>query len=115
MMSVPPPLQDLFTLYRATRWQTLCKLRFPFAIPYLVTGLKTSSGLSVIGAIVGEFFVGYGGQGFGLGYLIRSSAESYQTASLFSAVILSTFLGIGVFATISLVSEGILHRWGQHA
>ncbi len=113
MMSVPPPLRELFALYRASRWQRLSKLQFPFAIPYLVTGLKTSSGLSVIGAIVGEFFVGYGDQGFGLGYLIRSSAESYQTASLFAAVILSTLLGILVFAVVSLTAEQILRRWGH--
>jgi NitT/TauT family transport system permease protein len=113
MLAVQRPLRELFQLYRASRWQTLCKLQFPFAIPYLVTGLKTSSGLSVIGAIVGEFFVGYGGKGFGLGYLIRSSAESYQTASLFAAIILSTLLGVAVFASVSLLSEWALKRWGH--
>ncbi len=113
LTSVPPRLQELFTLYRASRWQRLIKLQFPHAVPNLMTGLKTSSGLSVIGAIVGEFFVGYGDKGFGLGYLIRSAAESYQTASLFAAVILSTLLGILVFASVSLVSEWVLRRWGH--
>ena len=61
----------------------------------------------MIGAIVGEFFVGYGDKGFGLGYLIRSAAESYQTASLFAAVILSTLLGVIVFAAVGLVSEWV--------
>ena len=113
LTSVPPPLQELFSLYRASRWQRLIKLQFPHAVPHLMTGLKTSSGLSVIGAIVGEFFVGYGDKGFGLGYLIRSAAESYQTASLFAAVILSTLLGVIVFAAVGLVSEWVLQRWGH--
>jgi NitT/TauT family transport system permease protein len=113
LTSVPQPLQELFTLYKASRWQRLTKLQMPYAILYLMTGLKTSSGLSVIGAIVGEFFVGYGDRGLGLGYLIRSSAESYQTSSLFAAVILSTVLGVVVFACVSLVSEWILQRWGH--
>lgn len=112
MMSVAEPYRELFTLYRASRWQYLVKLQFPTALPFLATGLKTSSGLSVIGAIVGEFFVGYGDTGYGLGYQIRSSAESYQTASLFAAVALSTLLGIGVFACVSLVSERVLRRFG---
>jgi NitT/TauT family transport system permease protein len=76
MLAVPEPLRELFMLYGATRWQYLTKLQFPTAVPYLVTGLKTSSGLSVIGAIVGEFFVGYGDTGYGLGYLIRNAADS---------------------------------------
>ena len=114
MLTVPRPLLDLFALQRASRWQTLCKLQFPFAVNSLMTGIKTSSGLWVIGAIVGEFFVGYGGKGFGLGYLIRSSAESYQTASLFAAVILSTLLGVAVFAVTSVVAEIVLRRWGHH-
>jgi NitT/TauT family transport system permease protein len=113
LTSVPQSFDELFTLYKATRWQRLLKLQFPHAIPHLMTGLKTSSGLSVIGAIVGEFFVGYGDKGFGLGYMIRSAAESYQTASLFAAVILSTLLGVVVFAGVSLISEWVLQRWGQ--
>ncbi|MCA9172388.1 MAG: ABC transporter permease subunit, partial [Planctomycetales bacterium] len=113
LLSVPRPLLELFELNRASRWQRLWKLQLPFAIPYLVTGLKTSSGLSVIGAIVGDFFVGYGGQGFGLGYLIRTSAEGYQTPTLFATVLLSTLLGVTVFATVGLLSEFILRRWGH--
>jgi NitT/TauT family transport system permease protein len=112
LMSTPEPLHELFTLYKASRWQRLVKLQCPHAVAHLMTGLKTSSGLSVIGAIVGEFFVGYGDKGFGLGFLIRSAAESYQTASLFAAVILSAFLGVVVFASVSLVSEWVLRRWG---
>jgi NitT/TauT family transport system permease protein len=112
LTSAPLALHELFTLYRASRWQRLIKLQCPHAVPHLMTGLKTSSGLSVIGAIVGEFFVGYGDQGFGLGYLIRSTAESYQTSGLFAAVILSTLLGVVVFALVSVVSEWVSRRWG---
>jgi NitT/TauT family transport system permease protein len=112
LTSAPGELHELFTLYKASRWQRLAKLQCPHAVAHLMTGLKTSSGLSVIGAIVGEFFVGYGDKGFGLGYRIRSAAESYQTASLFAAVILSTVLGVVVFACVSLVSEWVLRRWG---
>lgn len=111
MTSIPGPMRELFQLYRANRWQRLWKLQLPFAVPSLVTGIKTSSGLSVIGAIVGEFFVGYGNQSVGLGYLIRSSSDILQTATLFAAVLLSTLLGVTLFATVSLLSEFVLRRW----
>lgn len=113
MTSIPSPLRELFQLYRASRWQHLWKLQLPYAVPNLVTGIKTSSGLAVIGAIVGEFFVGYGNQSVGLGYLIRSSSDILQTATLFAAVLLSTLLGVTLFATVSLLSEFVLRRWNR--
>lgn len=111
MLSVPSQYADLFQLHRASRLQRFMKLEFPYTIPHLITGVKTSSGLSVIGAIVGEFFVGYGDEGYGLGYLIRTWAESYRTDGLFSAVLLATLLGVVVFATVSLVAEFALRRY----
>ena len=85
---------ELFQLHNATRWQLLFKLRLPNAVPYLVAGAKTSSGLSVVGAIVGEFFVGPGMGRLGLGYLIRQKLELLKTAELFAAVIASAVLGV---------------------
>ena len=60
LITIDPGLQDLFRLHRASRWQVVVKLQIPNAVPYLVTGARVSSGLAVVGAIVGEFCVGYG-------------------------------------------------------
>ncbi len=114
MTAIPRSLDELFQLYDASRWQRFVKLQFPHAVTYLVTGIKTSSGLSVIGAIVGEFFVGYGGSEFGLGYRIRLSAERYEADQLFAAVFLSTLLGVAIFSAVSLFAQTALGRW-RHA
>ena len=45
---------------RAERFATLIKLRLPFALPHILTGLRIAAGLAVIGAIVGEFITGAG-------------------------------------------------------
>src|SRR5579863_7589937 len=60
ILSTEPALRDLFRLYGASTFVTLWKLRFPAALPQILTGLRVASGLAVIGAIVGEFI---GGQG----------------------------------------------------
>src|SRR5262249_5984204 len=60
ILSTDPNLRDLFQLYGASPGATLFKLRFPSALPQILTGLRVASGLAVIGAIVGEFI---GGQG----------------------------------------------------
>jgi NitT/TauT family transport system substrate-binding protein len=63
LIGADPRLLELFAVNNASRWQTLLKLRFPGAIPRFAEGLKISAGLSVIGAIVGEFVAGFGSEG----------------------------------------------------
>ena len=113
LMSVDADLIDLFRLHNATRWQILWKLRLPSAVPHVVTGAKTSSGLAVIGAIVGEFFAGYGAERFGLGYLVRQTSDQLKTDQLFAAIIASALLGIVIFGTVSLAGATILVRWSE--
>jgi hypothetical protein len=74
LLQVDGMLLDLFRLYRASRWQTLLKLRVPAALPYLISGIRIASGSSIVGAIVGEFFVGDGTPG--LGSLIQRKSAS---------------------------------------
>jgi NitT/TauT family transport system permease protein len=112
LTAIDPDLLDLFRLHGASRWQTLVKVRLPSAVPSIVTGAKTSSGLAVIGTIVGEFFVGYdASERFGLGYLIQQSSDQLKTDLLFCAVLLSTTLGLLVFLAVSAAGATLLRRW----
>lgn len=115
LVSVDPGHRDLFRLHRATRWQVLRKLQIPNAVPHLVTGAKTSSGLAVVGAIVGEFFVGYGTTRHGLGFIILYSGPQLKTDQLFAATIASALLGVIMFATTSLAGRMLLARWQDSA
>ncbi|MBM3969708.1 MAG: ABC transporter permease [Planctomycetes bacterium] len=112
MLSVDPDLLDLFRLYRASRWQVLWKLRLPHSVPFLVAGARTSSGMAVVGAIVGEFFAGNLAERHGLGYVILQG-QQFNTAKLFAAVIASTLLGIAIFGASTLVGLTILRRWSD--
>ena len=111
LLEIDPNLLDLFRMNNASRWQTLIKLRFPSAVPGLLAGARTSSGLAVVGAIVGEFFVGYGSKRFGLGYLINTTNDQLQIDRLFAAVLTSTLFGIAIFGFVNLISVTILRRW----
>jgi NitT/TauT family transport system permease protein len=115
MLAIDPDLLDLFRLNGASRWQVLWKLRLPSAIPALCSGARTAAGLAVVGAIVGEFFAGYGGRTFGLGYLILLTSEQTRMADLFAAVLASTLLGLTIFAVVSVVTSILLHRWSDSA
>jgi NitT/TauT family transport system permease protein len=114
LTSIDPDLLDLFRLHGASRWQTLFKLRLPGAVPSTVTGAKTSSGLAVIGTIVGEFFVGYDpSEHFGLGYLIQESTTQLKVDLVLCAVVLATLLGLFVFGAVSLIGAIVLKRYSQ--
>lgn len=104
-------LLELFSLYRASRWQTLWKLRLPHAVPYIVVGAKTSAGLSVVGAIVGDITVGYPIGNPGLGSFINGAHNVFDTSFLFAALLTSTALGVTVFGTTSLAGAWLTARW----
>ncbi len=111
LLSINENLRELFRMQSATRWQMLTKLRIPAAIPQLVLGLRISSGLAVIGAIVAEFFVGNSGEYDGLGTIMTSRQANLKTAELIAALMACTCLGIMLFAGINLLSATLLRRW----
>ncbi len=106
ILSTDPALRDLFKLYGASTLITLFKLRFPAALPQILTGLRVSAGLAVIGAIVGEFI---GGQG--LGSVVDVARTQQRTDKVFAAVLLASALGLGLFGAINLISAVTLRRW----
>ena len=109
LLQVDGNLQDLFRLNHATRWQTLIHLRVPAALPYLLSGIRISSGSAIVGAIVGEFFVGSGTPG--LGALIQRKSASLVLSELYAVVLISTLLGTLAFGGISVAGEWVLRRW----
>ena len=115
LLSINENLSELFRMQSATRWQMLTKLRIPAAIPQLVLGLRISSGLAVIGAIVAEFFVGNSGEYDGLGTIMTSRQANLKTAELIAALMACTCLGILLFACVNLLSATLLRRWTRVA
>jgi len=109
LLQIDADLVDLFRLNRATRWQMLFKLRMPSALPYLVSGIRIASGLAIVGAIVGEFFLSAGPTG--LGSLIQGKVASFNMAELYAVVTIATFLGTAVFGAITMLGDWLLKRW----
>jgi NitT/TauT family transport system permease protein len=108
-------LVAMFELYNASWWQRITKLKFPAALPYIMTGLRISSGLAVIGAIVGEFIAGIGGLRGGIGYVITVAASQIKMPYLFAAALTSSVLGIVIFVLVSFVSARFLRHWHESA
>lgn len=115
LRSVDHNLVDLFTLYGASRLQTLVRLKLPAALPYMLEGLKIAGGLALIGAVVAEIAAGSAGAGSGLAYRIAESGYRLDIPRMFAALILLSVAGVVVFAALSLLSYLVLRRWHESA
>jgi len=114
-LSTDPNLVSLVKMYNRSRWTMALRVRFPSALPQIFAGLKISAGLSVIGAIVGQFIAGMGGGNGGLGYLITSTAQNLQMSYLFAAAFASSILGLFSFGLVSLVTALFIGKWHESA
>lgn len=101
-----PLLLDLFRLHRASRLQTLWKLKLPGSLPAVFGGLRIASGLAVIGAVVGEFIAGGG-----LGEVVDAARTQQRLDKVFAAVLLSSLLGLLLVVLIDFISRRTLRSW----
>jgi NitT/TauT family transport system permease protein len=115
LRSTDPALVDLFRLYGAGPVASVWKLRLPAALPSLLTGLRVAAGLAVIGAVVAEFLVGSLGEQEGLGVFIVTAARYLRTDQVFGGVLLSSLLGLGMFAVVNAAGFLLLRRWHASA
>ncbi len=110
LRSADPAQVELMRLYGASWTQELLKLRLPSALPWFFGGLRTAGGLSVIGAIVGEF-VGSNGLPPSLGYLVLRSARAADTAQTFAAIGCSALLALLFFALTRALQLRFTGAW----
>ncbi len=113
LRSVNPGLMSYFKLNRASRLQVLVRLRIPSALPYFFGGLRISSGLALIGAVVAEFVAGTGGTGTGLAYQILQAGYQLNIPRMFAALLLITLTGVALFALMSWLSKWALGSWHE--
>jgi len=107
-------LMDLMKLYGASRWQILWRLQLPSALPYILTGMKISGGLALIGAVTAEFVAGSGND-LGLGWVITLATRSLDTAEAFAALALLSVLGIVILFALTALEWALLHRCHESA
>jgi len=100
---------ELMRSYAAGEFTVLFRLRIPNAFPYIFSALKVASTLSVIGAIVSEYFGGLGPKD-ALGAYISQQASDFRFASAWAAIIVACLAGIAFYAVILFV-ERLVMPW----
>ena len=102
LTSTPLASLELMASYAASWRQTLFKLRFPAALPYMVPALKLAATASVVGVIVAEISTGLAG---GVGRLIIEYAREATSdpAKVFTAVFGAAALGLVMYAIVTII------------
>jgi NitT/TauT family transport system permease protein len=107
LTSVEPSALELMRSYAASDWVVMTRVRIPNALPYFLTGLKVSTVLALIGAIVGEYF---GGASNVIGRIVVQSASALRWDVSWAAIILGSTAGIVLYLII-VAAERVLIPW----
>ena len=96
-------LLDVGNAYAATRWQSLRLIILPAALPFIMAGVRLGLSLGIIGMIVAEFFTAING----LGGIIVSYGNTFQTAKMFVAILVVGVMGV----VMSEAAMALERRW----
>ena len=107
LTQVEPSAIELMRSYAASDWTVVRKVRIPNALPYFLTALKVATTLSLIGAIVGEYF---GGSSTVIGRVVVQSASALRFDVTWAAILLAAVAGIALYLLIAAL-ERVLIPW----
>ncbi|HUZ73243.1 MAG TPA: ABC transporter permease [Stellaceae bacterium] len=106
--SVETSHRDVMTSLNSSRLAVFWRLELPSALPYILTGMEIGVVLAIIGAIVGEYL----GGNSGLGYLLISKMNAFETDGLFAVMIHMTILGFAFYFAVGFLRR-LLIPWHQ--
>jgi NitT/TauT family transport system permease protein len=110
LRSPDPILLDQMRTWNASRSQSLRKLRWPAALPYLVASLKVGVAASLVGAIIGELPTGAVA---GLGARMLSGSYYGQTVQIWSALLAAALLAAALVGLIGVAQRITMRAMGM--
>jgi NitT/TauT family transport system permease protein len=106
LQAVNPQAMELMQILSASKREIFFKLRLYASLPYLFSALRIAASMSVIGAVVGEWI----GATQGIGAMIIQATYSFDSALLYTAIIMSAVLS-GLFFLVIAALERWLVKW----
>jgi ABC-type nitrate/sulfonate/bicarbonate transport system permease component len=103
---VDPELVEVARSYLAREVGLWKDVVLPSALPFVVTGIRLAVGRALVGVVIAEFYTSIAG----LGYLIVSYANTFQTAMVFVPVVILMALGVTLTWLLHMV-ETRLTPW----
>jgi ABC-type nitrate/sulfonate/bicarbonate transport system permease component len=106
--SIKPELVEVAHSFRSTEWALWRDVMVPYTLPYAMTGVRQAIGRALVGMIAAEFFL----SSTGLGQLIMTASQNFDTAGVFASVLVIALIGVGLMR-LGLAIERHFARWRQ--
>lgn len=104
--SVTQNIKDLLYIYNAGKIFTICKITIPLSTPYIFAGLKISTTMAIMGAIVAEFL----GARDGLGKNLYLAPKYSQPELMICSIVLTAFLGWILYKFVETIERRLV-KW----
>ena len=104
--SIAPALIEVARAYRSTEWALWREVMVPYTLPYTMTGVRQGIGRGLVGMVAAEFFL----SSTGLGQLIMTASQNFDTAAVFAIILVIGLLGVGLMR-LGLAIEHRFARW----
>ncbi len=106
--SIKPEMIEVARSFRSSEWALWRDVMVPYTLPYTMTGVRQAIGRALVGMIAAEFFL----SSTGLGQLIMSASQNFDTAGVFASVLVIALIGVGLMR-MGLAIEQHFARWRQ--
>ena len=106
--SIKPELLEVAKSYRSNEWALWREVMLPYTLPYAMTGVRQAIGRALVGMIAAEFFL----SSTGLGQLIMSASQNFDTGGVFASILVIALIGVGLMR-LGLAIERHFARWRQ--
>jgi NitT/TauT family transport system permease protein len=104
--SIKPELIEVARSYRSSEWALWREVMVPYTLPFTMTGVRQAIGRGLVGMIAAEFFL----SSTGLGQLIMTASQDFDTAGVFAIILIIGLIGVGLMR-LGLHIENRFARW----
>ena len=104
--SIKPELIEVARSFRSSEWALWRDVMLPYTLPFTMTGVRQAIGRALVGMIAAEFFL----SSTGLGQVIMTASQNFDTAGVFASILIIGLIGVGL-TRIGLVLEHRFARW----
>jgi NitT/TauT family transport system permease protein len=106
--SIKPEMIEVAKSFRSSEWALWREVMLPYTLPYTMTGVRQAIGRALVGMVAAEFFL----SSTGLGQMIMSASQNFDTGGVFASILIIGLIGVGLMR-LGLKIENHFARWRQ--
>ncbi len=106
--SIKPEMIEVAKSFRSSEWSLWREVMVPYTLPYTMTGVRQSIGRALVGMIAAEFFL----SSTGLGQLIMTASQNFDTGGVFASIFVIGLIGVGLMRLGLKIEQHFAH-WRQ--